>query len=108
MATGTFNGVSFEVLQDPMTRSGGIEVTERHIPGGDTSYIDYAGKTLEHVHVTAYCANTATYANLRAARGVSGTFVYVDGSLSAMLLSADRTLLNPGGDSEVALEFILL
>jgi hypothetical protein len=108
MASGTFNGVSFDVLDAPITRSAGTEVTERHIPGGDTSYLDYAGKSAEHVHVTAYCANTATEANLRAARGVSGTFSYVDGALAALLLSAERTLLYPTGESEVALEFILL
>jgi len=108
MATGIFNGVSFDILMEPITRPAGTDYTERHIPGGDVTYIDYAGKKLDHVTVVAYCLTPTIYLNLKASRGVSGTLVYIDGSLLALLVDVNRTLLYPGGDSESTLEFVLL
>ncbi len=108
MATGSFDGVDFEVISDPLEVESSAEVSIRHIPGGDNNYIDLGGQLPERVRYQVYTSTQAAWTNLKAKRGITGTLTTTrDGTVTATLISARRLKVWPGGQTEGSLDFVV-
>lgn len=103
----TFNSVTFSLL----VKSGGLsqdaDVTERHIPGGNSTYVDRAGRKLPRISGTAKLAAFADLTSLRAQLGETGTLVYSEGSFAAVLLRVNRSQSLPSGVQFAEVEFLV-
>lgn len=103
----TFGGVTFglKVRGGSFAQEG--EVTERHIPGGHTSYIDRAGRKLPRIQGEVVLASFSDFTSLRAQLHVSGSLVYAEGTFAATLLGLRRTTTVPSGKQLADAEWLL-
>lgn len=84
------------------------DVSVRHIPGGNISYIDLGGNQADKFAITAYFATTAARAAIRAKVGTQGSLVYQDGTVMAILVSMRQNERYPGDQQFADLEFLLV
>jgi hypothetical protein len=100
----SFGGVTFE-LKSTLAQS--AEVTDRHIIGGNLSYVDRAGQKLARVAGRAILDSLGDLTTLRGQLGATGTLVYVGGSVAAVLLECRRAESYATGQQLADLEFLL-
>lgn len=82
----TFGAVNLNILQLPMNLRGGSKTEIIEIPGGDTRYVDLAGRAAQSFVVTLYFESFSDYQTLDALRGTQDTLSCVLGSFTAVLL----------------------
>ena len=106
----SFNGYGMEVVGPATGRDSGADVSERHMPGGATTYIDIGGPTTQRLSLTLFFVLAADYEQLVTQRGQVGTLSFIDGSYTALLVKVQRTTRNlaTGGETHATAEFILL
>ncbi len=96
----SFIGTALNILWNPsISEDYSADVSIRHIPGGNTSYIDSAGQTPRQITLSLRWDTYANHASFAALRGSYGTLVYINGtvSISALLLSYSLGSYLPGG-----------
>ena len=109
MATGSFDGVDFEIESQPVSGSAGALVSVRQIPGGDSAYIDVGGKTPKRPRWRIYAEDTDAWAALEAKRGVEGTLTTTAfGTHTAVLERLDFDYQNWDGVCNGFAEFVLV
>lgn len=103
----SFGGTTFNNLVQGEGRETAAEISVAHIPGGDTSYIDRGGRTLDRLRIAMYFPTLAGYAALRAKVGTSATLTTTEGSWPATLERLSRSQRTPAGEVMATGEFIL-
>lgn len=103
----TFGGLTFVLIATKPGFSQQGTVSVRHIPGGNTSYVDVAGRELPSMSGRVHLTTLADFTTLRGLVGTSGTLVYSEGSFAAVLIGVSRDRVMPSGRQIVDVEFVL-
>jgi hypothetical protein len=109
MDAATFAGLTIWIDGEQMTpREVEAAVSVRHIPGGNTSYIDLGGVNVQTLSVTIFLQNNAEYTALFSRVGTVGSLNYYGGSFQAILNSLSQTKIFPSGQQYADANFTLL
>jgi hypothetical protein len=105
----TFNGVSFHYERTAATqRAVAAAVSVRHIPGGDTVYIDVGGRLPRSLTIAVIFDDAANAAAFEGQVGNSGTLVSTPYTGLALLRSVTSGAVQPTGQIYASAEFVLL
>ena len=106
----SFNGTPIIILADGNPRKSQPDVSTRHIPGGNATYVDIGGQNLRVLDLAILFLVATDGVAFEAQQGVTGTLITADGTYTALLTSIQRTTraLSTTGDSVLQCEFILL
>lgn len=82
----SFAGVPIFILADDVPRIVTPEISIRHIPSGDTTYVDYCGQQLKQITYTLLFPLGSDFIAFEALGGTVGALVTdFDGTFTAML-----------------------
>lgn len=98
MATASFDGVSFDAMADPLSWTKSADVNVRHIPGGNISYVDLGGIVARTINLTIYIT-AANLVTLLGKVGASGSLVYIEETVTAILQNISRQERQIAADS---------
>ena len=106
----SFAGTTIYVLADGIPRKSAADVTIRHMPGGNTSYIDIGGRQLQELDLSLYFAAALDAVAFEGLEGTVGTLEVPDGTYTALLMTLQRTTrgLSSTGDTVLTATFMLL
>ena len=108
MATGTFDGVSFEIYNRPLRKEADSLVEDTFIPysGDGIVYRHLGGKLPRKWVYQIYTADQATFLALEAKRNSSATLTTTkDGTVTATLKRLDRSDEEWSGETDGIAEF---
>ena len=100
--------VSFDVQIEGRSRKASAEVSERHIPAGDTNYVDLGGKKSKRRSLSLLIADGATVLALENLCGQQGTLTYHEGTYTAVLEDTDATEWWPTEHQVVKASFLIV
>lgn len=103
--TDTFGAVNFSVLSDGRGRNTGSDVSVRHIPGGNVTYIDRGGRHHTVLRLTLYIPDPAELAALEAKANDEDTLTYLEGIATAILENVDSSDYWTDGQQRVTATF---
>ena len=100
--------VTFRLLLAQPEQSREAQVSVRHIPGGDTNYVDIGGKMPTVIRGEGKFDTFADFVTMRDNVGVSGTLAYSEATYTVYLTKVSRQKVpNNRGDQVAALEFLI-
>lgn len=101
MATFTFGAaptvITFALLLERPEHSREAQVSVRHIPGGDTNYIDIAGKQATYIRGRGKFNSFADFVAMRDNVGISGTLAYTESTYTVYLTRVSRQKVDGRG-----------
>lgn len=110
MAQASFNGVNIFVLADDVPRTLQADISIRHIPGGNVSYIDNAGPQLRQINYTLLFQLGSDMLAFEGQLGNVGLLSTFDGDFNALLLTMRRVAhgAQAGGECVAQCTFALM
>ncbi len=107
MATGTFDGVEFEIYSKPLRKEADSLVEDTPVPYSDITYRHLGGKLPRRWVYRVYTASQAAWLALEAKRNTSATLTTTkDGTVTATLKRLDREDEEAGGETTGTAEFL--
>jgi hypothetical protein len=99
------------ILATDVPKTTNVNVTERHIPGGNINYVDVGGLGLNHLVLDLLFKLPTDLLNFENAYGQVGTLTNYDGHIyKAIPTNPRRTAhgASAGGESVVQVDFLIL
>lgn len=99
------------ILATDVPRTTAVNVSERHIPGGNINYVDVGGLGLAHLVLDLLFEKPVDLLNFENAYGQVGTLTNFDGhTYSAIPTNPRRTAhgASAGGETVVQVDFLIL
>lgn len=103
----TFDGATFDIISPSLSRETAADVSVRHLPTTDHSYVDIGGRLAETLSMEVFLDTDAEAVALRAKVGVEGSLVYPDGTVTAVLISMRRGTRYEDGSQAASLELVV-
>lgn len=106
----SFNGITIFPLADDVPRTLQADISYRHIPGGNITYIDNTGPLLREIVYTLLFTSGADLLTFEGQLGNSGTLITFDGTFNALLDNMRRVAhgAQAGGEAVAQCTFKLL
>lgn len=99
------------IMADDVPKTSNVNVTERHIPGGNINYVDVGGLGLNHLVLTLLFLQPTALLTFENAYGQVGVLTNFDGhTYQAIPTNPRRTAhgASAGGESVVQVDFLIL